>query len=122
MTQQQAPPGIVLENLIRALLKRLDIPSASEIAKIKTRLDRLEKVLYQKSAGKILFPADDTVPKSRIASTVVLDFISEHSHGIDFKSIKDETGFNDKKLRNIIYRLDKTGKIKRIKRGLYKKM
>jgi transcriptional regulator NrdR family protein len=33
--------------------------------------------------------------------------------------LKDRTGFDDKKTRNIIYRLRKQGKIKRKRRGVY---
>ena len=116
----QAPQCTPLENLIKALLKRLEIPPLHEIHQIHTRLDRLEKLLYQKSGGQRSFPGNDNTPKSKIASTIVLELIARHPNGIEFKAIREETGFNDKKLRNIIYRLDRTGKIQRIKRGFYK--
>ncbi len=121
---QQATPGLVLENLIKTLMERLEIPSQEEIAHINARLDRLEKLLYQNPPGHPAciagIPAQ-TAPGSRIASTFVLEIISNYPNGTDFKTIRQHTGFNDKKLRNIIFRLDKTGKIKRIKRGIYKK-
>jgi predicted transcriptional regulator of viral defense system len=46
--------------------------------------------------------------------------ISRYPEGIDFKTIMKTTGFEDKKLRNIIYRLDSLGKIERVRRGSYK--
>ena len=121
---QQVTPGLVLENLIKALMERLEIPSREEINQLNARLDRLEKVLYQKSPGFTPDTAEmapRTATGSRIASTVVLEVISAYPSGTDFKQIREQTGFKDKKLRNIIFRLDKTGKIKRIKRGLYQK-
>ena len=124
MAQEQTTQILVWEDIIKTIMKRLDIPSRSEINHLKAKLDRLEKVLYQKQSENG-FPMDaathEMPPRSRIASTVVLEIISAHPNGTDFKTIKEKTGFNDKKLRNIIFRLDSTGKIKRIKRGIYKK-
>lgn len=121
---QQVTPGLVLENLIKTLMERLEIPSQKEIAHLNARLDRLEKLLYHNQPGHPAF-TDGTPPQTtqgnRIASTFVLEIISNYPNGTDFKTIRQHTGFNDKKLRNIIFRLDKTGKIKRIKRGIYKK-
>ena len=36
-----------------------------------------------------------------------------------FSDIQAKTGFGDKKIRNIIFRLNKIGKIKRKSRGIY---
>jgi len=123
MTQEQPPQILVWENIVQNIMKRLDIPTRSEIDQLNAKLDRLEKVLYQKQSGKGLIhgTAHEMPPRSKIASTVVLEIISEHPNGTDFRTIKEETGFNDKKLRNIIFRLNRTDKIKRIKRGIYKK-
>ncbi|SMC56059.1 hypothetical protein SAMN02746065_104168 [Desulfocicer vacuolatum DSM 3385] len=124
MAQKQTSPVFVWENIFQSLMKRLDIPTRKEINHLNAKLDRVEKLLYQKQSGHG-FTSHGTVheppPRSRIASTVVLEIIAAHPHGTDFKSIKEKTGFNDKKLRNIIFRLDRTDKIKRIKRGIYKK-
>ena len=124
MAQEQTPPVFVWENIVQTIMKRLDIPTRKEINRLKAKLDRLEEVLYQKQSGNDFTPhgADHELPpRSRIASTVVLEIISARPNGTDFKTIKEKTEFNDKKLRNIIFRLDKTDKIKRIKRGIYKK-
>jgi hypothetical protein len=124
MAQEKTSQVLVWESIIKTIMKRLDIPSRNEINHLKAKLDRLEKVLYQKQSGNG-FPTDEAAhempPRSRIASTVVLEIISARPNGTDFKTIKEKTGFNDKKLRNIIFRLDRTDKIKRIKRGIYKK-
>ncbi len=53
------------------------------------------------------------------AIEVVLDAIKRSKQGIDFSGIQAITGFNEKKIRNIIFRLNKIGKIKRKTRGIY---
>ena len=48
-----------------------------------------------------------------------LEVIKRFRKGVGFADIQERTGFEEKKLRNIIYRLHKTGKIVRKTRGLY---
>ena len=56
---------------------------------------------------------------SLTAVDIVLDTIRRSKQGIDFAQIQAKTGFDEKKIRNIIFRLNKTGKIKRKSRGVY---
>ncbi len=112
--------GANWESFIKMLLSRLDIPTKEDIGLLHTRLDKLEQLLYQKQpAGKK--GAAKPRPRKKNASSIVLDVIANHPEGTNFKTIKAATGFNDKKLRNIIFRLDKIKKIKRARRGVYKK-
>jgi len=109
------------ENFIKMLLHRLDIPTKEDIANIHKRLDKLEQLIYQNH------PSSKQKNKSRpsrkkSASSIVLNIIGNHPEGTDFKTIKAATGFDDKKLRNIIFRLDKIEKIERVSRGIYKKI
>ena len=53
------------------------------------------------------------------AVDIVLDTIKRSKQGIDFAQIQAKTGFEEKKIRNIIFRLNKAGKIKRKSRGVY---
>ncbi|MBU1195603.1 MAG: phasin family protein [Proteobacteria bacterium] len=113
--------GVNWEVFIKTLLKRLDIPTKKDIQFLHDRLDTLEQLLYKKQpvSGKKK-PAQDSTKKS--ASAVVLDIIANHPEGTDFKTIKAATGYDDKKLRNIIFRLDNIKKITRVARGIYKKV
>ncbi len=112
--------GTNWESFIKMLLNRLDIPTKEDIGLLHTRLDKLEQLLYQKQpAGKKA--ASKPTPRKKSASSIVLDVIANHPNGTNFKTIKAATGFNDKKLRNIIFRLDKIKRIKRARRGVYKK-
>ncbi|MDH3882677.1 MAG: hypothetical protein OET63_00570 [Desulfobacterales bacterium] len=53
------------------------------------------------------------------ATNQVLKIVNASKKGVDIINIKKKTGFEDKKLRNIIFRANKEGKIKRAGRGLY---
>jgi predicted transcriptional regulator of viral defense system len=57
--------------------------------------------------------------KKLTATDQVLKIVNTSKKGIDIISIKKKTGFGDKKLRNIIFRANKEGKIKREDRGIY---
>jgi DNA-binding transcriptional regulator PaaX len=61
-------------------------------------------------------------PRRKTALTavdIVLDTIKNSNQGLGFVEIQAKTGFDEKKIRNIIFRLNKTGKIKRKQRGIY---
>ncbi len=111
--------GTNWESFIKMVLSRLDIPTKEDIVNLNYRLDRLEQLLYQKKSGKPR-PAKSAGSR-KSASSVVLEVIDSQKKGANFKTIQAATGFNEKKLRNIIFRLDKLKKIKRVRRGLYQK-
>ena len=50
----------------------------------------------------------------------VLDMVRKSKKGIDVRSLIKKTGFEDKKIRNIIFKAEKEGKIERVRRGFYK--
>lgn len=111
--------GTNWEGFIKMLLQRLDIPTKEDIGNLHDRLDKLEQLIYQKqpTARK---ENQRRASKRKSASAIVLEIIANHPDGTNFKTIKAATGFNDKKLRNIIFRLDKIGRIERVSRGIYK--
>jgi len=113
--------GTNWESFIKMFLNKLDIPTKEDIGFLHTRLDKLEQLLYQKQPGKKSKPVKPT-PRKKSASSIVLEVIANHPDGTNFKTIKAATGFNEKKLRNIIFRLDKIKRITRVKRGIYKKV
>lgn len=113
--------GTNWESFIKMLLDRLDIPTKEAIISLHGRLDKLEQLFYQKQP----INKKQKIPQSgrqKSASSIVLNVIAKHPKGTNFKTIKAVTGFDDKKLRNIIFRLDKIKKIKRVTRGVYKKV
>jgi len=133
---QKTVPGVTWEGLVHLFLEKFEIPSRADLAQINQRLDRVENLIYQNQPeafqqppeamqelpAMVKMPGRIGEKKSVIASDVVLNVIADQAKGADFKTIKAATDYNDKKLRNIIFRLDKIGKIKRVKRGIYKKV
>ena len=110
------------ENFIKMLLSKFDIPTKEDINDLHGRLDKLEQLLYQKTPGAAKPQKVRPATRRKSASSIVLDVIANHPKGTNFKTIKAATGFDDKKLRNIIFRLDKIKRIKRVRRGIYKKV
>ena len=113
--------GTNWESFIKLLLHRLDIPTKEDINNLHHRLDKLEQLIYQKQPD-VRNDAAQKTSKRKSASAIVLEVIANHPGGTNFKTIKAATGFDDKKLRNIIFRLDKIGRIQRVNRGIYKKI
>jgi hypothetical protein len=57
--------------------------------------------------------------KKLTATAEVLKVIKGYKKGVDVAKLKTKTGFADTKIRAIIYKASKEGKIKRLRRGVY---
>jgi hypothetical protein len=53
------------------------------------------------------------------ATDQVLKIIKKSKKGIEVPALVNKTGFNDKKIQNILFRNYKLGRIKRVNRGKY---
>ena len=53
------------------------------------------------------------------ATEKILKIVRRSRKGVDVPTLKAKTGFPDKKVRNIIFRASKEGKIKKVGRGIY---
>ncbi|MCK5541222.1 MAG: hypothetical protein KAI40_00910 [Desulfobacterales bacterium] len=111
--------GVNWDGFLKSFFNRFDIPSGTQVRDLNNRLDKLEGLFFQQQTETKNFKQRSKV-KSKSASAEVIDFVEKYPEGVSFKQIKDKTKFDDKKLRNIIYRLDKIKKIKKVKRGIYK--
>lgn len=49
----------------------------------------------------------------------ILDIIKRSKRGLDVATLRQKTGFDEKKIRNMIYKANKEGKIRRAGRGIY---
>jgi hypothetical protein len=58
-------------------------------------------------------------PAGVTATDAVFSIIEHSKDGVGTAAIKTQTGFKDKKIHNIIYKLKKQGKIKSKKKGVY---
>lgn len=53
------------------------------------------------------------------ATDQILKIIRRSRKGVDVPTLKTRTGFDDKKVRNIVFRASKEGKISKVGRGTY---
>ena len=101
-----------------------------ELAKISKDLEkmsrRIQKLTSSIPNGKGKAPKASKfkpviTPRSKKSGTqTVLDMIKNSKSGIAAGSLIKKTGFEDKKIRNIIFKAWKEGKIDRVGRGVYK--
>jgi hypothetical protein len=115
---------VSFDAMIKFFIRNYDIPTRKDFNKLITKFDRLEKIVKksaQISAGKAYGSAGGR-PAGRhglTASDMVLGVVKTSKKGACFSDIQAKTGFNDKKLRNIIFRLNKLQNITRRSRGIY---
>ena len=100
---------------LKALVKKTE--------KLMKAVDKLEKV---QAAGKRKAKAKATrkapakkKPAALTATDQVLEIIKRAKKGVDAPTLIEKTGFEDKKIRNILFRASKQGKIKKAGRGIY---
>ena len=82
------------------------------------------KPVKRSTPAKAAKTAKKVAPQKAKASTAtddVYQIIGRHKNGVNSAAIKKNTGFNDKKVQNIIYKLKKQGKIKSTAKGVYVK-
>ena len=106
--------------MVKFFMRQYNIPTKKDVDRLLTRLDRLENMIKQAA----LSPDNAGVRIGRrktalTAIDVVLDVIKRSKQGTGFADIQAKTDFEEKKIRNIIFRLNKIGKIKRKSRGIY---
>ena len=80
-----------------------------------------KKVAKKKAPAKKVAKKKAPVKKARAmtATDQVLGIIKRSKKGVDAPTLMKKTGFEDKKVRNILMRASKQGKIKRVARGIY---
>jgi D-serine deaminase-like pyridoxal phosphate-dependent protein len=106
--------------MVKFFMRQYNIPTKKDVDRLMVKLDRLENLI--KRSAMRSDHAGVRIGRYKTAMTaidIVLDAIKRSKQGIDFAAIQANTGFDEKKIRNIIFRLNKTGKIKRKSRGIY---
>ncbi len=86
------------------------------------QLEKLEKAqAAKKPKAKAVKKAPAKKPAKLSASDTVLAIIKRSRKGVDTTALKKKTGFEDRKIRDITYRLRKQRKINKDRKGLYVK-
>jgi len=123
-----------LEKKMGQLLKEFETSSKPKKA---TKAKTVKKVTAKKAPAKKA-PAKKAPAKKATAKKVaakkapakkkaaqvtatdqILNIIKRSKKGVDVPSLKKKTGFDDKKVRNIVFRAAKEGRIKKSGRGIY---
>jgi len=118
--------GVSFDAMVKFFMQNYEIPTKKDVEKLLARLDNIEKLLKSnlKTSGRSrLSGATESSGRKRSGSTAVehvLAVMKGQDEGVSVSEIKDKTGFDDKKIRNIIFRLYKSGSIRRVSRGVYK--
>ena len=119
MTKRKGKP-VSFDAMVKFFMHNYNIPTKRDIDGLNDRLDRLEKLIKamaprsRRSAAK----RNDTSPAN--ATETVLDLIKRSKNGIGIAEVREQTCYDDKKLRNIIFRLNNIEKIMRVSRCSYK--
>jgi len=108
---------------------------ASTFAKEKTETQAHTKPKTKPAEETVSTPPSETVPSpekgrkrsarkgKRPATAIeeVFQIISEAENGVTVKALADQTGFDAKKVHNVIFKLKRQGRIQSVKRGVYVK-
>lgn len=101
-----------------------------ELVKISKDLEKMSRLIQKLTASvpktkgraqKASMPKPVAPQKGKKSGTqTVLDIIKKSKTGIAAGSLIKKTGFEDKQIRNILFKAWKDGKIERVGRGVYK--
>jgi hypothetical protein len=105
-----------LEKKMEKLLNDYEKPQTAKAAK-KTKRKPL-KTKGRRGVAVKRAAAGKKSPKMT-ATQQILSIVRRSRKGVDVPTLKNKTGFEDKKVRNIIFRASKEGKIKKVSRGNY---
>lgn len=96
------------ENLVK-MLEKTTKPKAAKATKAKTASAKPEKSTVSKKAD------------TKTAFDTVVGIINRHRKGVTVNQIKEKTGYDAKKIANIVYKGKINGKIKSVNKGVYLK-
>ena len=124
--------GLTVTNLREVLetISRAFKGLTQETEKLISQADKLEKPEAAKEAkrkgGAKLTKKKSGARKSGgrkavspTATAALLGIVKRHKKGVGITKLKDRTGFESSRIKNILSRACREGKIKRVKRGVY---
>ena len=114
-----------VDAVIRFFLQYYNIPTKQDIEKLMKRMERLEAALKAaRVPGRKTTGVKGAAKKGRgrakmTATERVISVMKRFPKGIGIAEMKKKTGFEDKTIRNIVFRLSKQRTIRRTGRGVY---
>jgi hypothetical protein len=111
--------SVSFDAMVKFFMQHYGIPTKVDVDRIIKRLDRMEKLIKSSSGRGRRKAAGEGKPRAAAgqsnasATDQVLNIIGKYNQGAGFAQIHAKTGFDEKKIRNILYRLHKLKKIER---------
>ena len=101
---------------IQSLAKTLDRLTKAVEKENKSKAKPTKKIAAKKAPAKKASARKAAAPT---ATDEILKIIRRSKKGVDAPTLIKKTGFNQKKVRNILFRTYKQGRIKRVEKGIY---
>lgn len=117
--------SVSFDAMVKFFMHNYHIPTKRDIEGIVARLERIERMIAAAGAARTRRAAGvkgSDKQNSETASNTVLEIIRRSPDGVGFTEIQLQTGYGEKKLRNILFRLHKLDKIQRKSRGVYQRV
>ena len=108
-----------IKALEKKVEKLLNAYGKSQQPKTATKAKRKAVKAKAKRVARVKKAAPRKKAAKATATEQILKIIKRSRKGVDVPTLKTKTGFEDKKVRNIIFRASKEGKIKKVGRGIY---
>ncbi len=124
MTRKKRKPAS-FDAMVKLFIRNYDIPTRKDVDMLMAKLDRLESLVKSGAyvgkgrSGTGTASQRRKNSKAGTASDSVYQIIKRSRTGVGFADIRAKTGYEEKKVRNAIYRLHNMGKITRKSRGVY---
>ena len=106
-----------MEKLLKAAEKSGAAKKTTRKKSVKTKAVR-GKAVRASAAKRAKLTVKKKTPQVT-ATDQILRIIKRSKKGVDVPTLKKKTGFDDKKVRNIVFRASKEGRIKKSGRGIY---
>jgi hypothetical protein len=120
---------VSFDAMVKFFIHYYDLPTKTDIDKLVDRIDGLEMLVREIAAGSVagghltggVRKRKAEKPRAtKTAIDTVYAALKTFKTGADLADIQAKTGFGEKKLRNLIFRLHKLGRIQRQSRGVYR--
>jgi len=108
-----------LKKDLQAVLKSLK-QATEKTENLMKKVEKFDKPLASRKPRAKALPKAKA-PKKVSDSDAVLAIIKRFKKGVDGATLRKKTGFEGRKMRDIVYRLKKRGKIKTVDKGVYLK-
>jgi putative endonuclease len=96
------------------------------VKKVAVKKPVVKKAVSKKAAAKKSFEKKPVArkpslekPSEGTAAETVLEIIKESENGVNAAELMQKTGFNEKKIQNLVFKLRKQSKVKSVKKGVY---